>query len=196
MMRAIDIIKVGTDLQVRFIDSDDAIKWYTGKVTRVGDYDEDDDGEFVECEIAYEDGEVGEEFLYECHFEDEDNLNAWRFKSDMSKLIKQVITNTRQLEEINEKLDYIVERLDADDSDDDEDYTDELDDDDPPPKKKHHQQTCVWYMLKMFTLLTVILAVYTKYQVRHRELCQLNQSYLQQHHPLLELIMRVVYGRC
>ena len=189
MMRAIDIIKVGTDLQVRFIDSDDVIKWYTGKVTRVSDYDEDDDGEFVECEITYEDGEVGEEFLYECHFEDEDNLNAWRFKSDMSKLIKQVITNTQQLQEINDKLDYIVERLD-DDSDD------ELNDDPPSQKRHHHQQACVWYMLKMFTLFTVILAFYTKYQIRHKELCQLNQTYLQQNHPLLELIMRVVYGRC
>jgi hypothetical protein len=109
-IQPIKFIKKGTELEVRFLGDDDKYKWYTGIVHEINYYGEDISAKFINCQILYEDGEVvNDANFYNDNFNDEDNIDAWRFVGNISMLISFIIKNTNEINNLKDEL--IKDRL-------------------------------------------------------------------------------------
>ena len=103
-------------LEVRFLDAENHMNWYKGTVIHVDHYGYDEEGPYVECEIMYDDGEHAPDTrLYDKDFNDADNLNAWRFASNLSKLIESMENVHKELESVKYRLYDIEEAQEYDD---------------------------------------------------------------------------------
>lgn len=133
-------IRPGTEVEARFIGENDRLEWYKGTVKRVNFFGDDNSGTFINCSVLYEDGELVEESVfYDKDFDQEDNLDSWRFDGTVTMLISYIRQHTSEIEELKEELQtrrdmeseftkLLEEELD-DDYDPDEDEEDSDDDD-------------------------------------------------------------------
>ena len=102
----VKFIKVGTELEVRFIDSEnDTYKWYGGIVSNVSSFGNDDNGGFVECDIDYKDGECEKKArLYDKDFHNDNSEDSWKFVGTFSLLISFVLQNTEEVKNLQKEL--------------------------------------------------------------------------------------------
>ena len=154
-------------LEVRFLDEENRLKWYKGTVIHVDHYGYDEDGPYVECEMMYEDDEhVPDTRFYDKDFNDTDNLNAWRFASNLTKLLENIDNVHKEVESLKERLDLLEDwneseeedsdNEDSDDEDsDDEDSDDEEDTYDVEGKEQHMKKQNSWMNTVMFGIACV-----------------------------------------
>jgi hypothetical protein len=104
-IQPVKFIKAGTELEVRFLDEDDKLKWYKGVVQRVNHFGEDDYGSYVSCSVLYEDGEkVSDACFYNKDFDEDNSLDSWRFAGNISLLISFMIKNTGEIQSLKDDL--------------------------------------------------------------------------------------------
>jgi hypothetical protein len=112
-------VKPGCIIEAQYIDNnddDDRKRWYVGSVVKVHEYGKDDYGNFVRCNVMYDDGEfVKDEMFYDDDYGDE----TWRLSSN-SHLVQCVL----------ETLECMMDADNADDNADDTDHTNHTDDTD------------------------------------------------------------------
>ena len=96
-------VKVGEKVEVVFLNSDDVPSWYKGIIVRVDHHGKDSHGNYVECDVDYEDGEsVTDTRFYDCDFNDENSLDAWRFSNSLTQVIEALDDTRRDVEVLKE----------------------------------------------------------------------------------------------
>lgn len=131
-------VKTGEYIKAIFLEEDDTMKWYNGRISRVHRRDKDQDGAFVECNILYDDGELTRKArLYDKDFAASKSMDAWRFASlSFTSLIQQLEEKCQE----NNELHDIIESYENDDDDasyteddseeDEDDYEEDYEDED------------------------------------------------------------------
>ena len=107
----------GTEIEVLFVDPDNTeqLRWYRG-IVKKAKHREDDDGQYAECDIFYEDGErVYDHRLYDSEFGDE----CWKFAHPLSDLIKNLRDEIKTMQD-NSSDDDASNSSEYDSSDDDD----------------------------------------------------------------------------
>lgn len=99
-------VKEGEKIEVVFLNEEEEPSWYKGVVTKVDHYGKDNHGEYVECDVDYEDGEtVTDTRFYDCDFNDETSLDAWRFSSSLTRVIETLDDTKKEIEMLREGSD-------------------------------------------------------------------------------------------
>lgn len=146
-IQPVKFIKGGTELEVRFLDEDDKLKWYKGVVQTVNHFGEDDYGSYVSCSVLYEDGEkVPDACFYNKDFDEDNSLDSWRFAGNISLLISFMMKNTSEIQSLKDELRLrednirkLIEQtlIDMDDLDPDYDYEEDDDVEDEDDEDEH-----------------------------------------------------------
>lgn len=129
-IKPIFFVTPGVDVYVKYENEDDELEYFKGKVEKINYFCEDEKGSYVSCHIKYDNGdEVEDTLLYNCDFENPDSDESWKLATQISLLVKYIVSN-------NNELEYIKEQLVQSDQDDYSDYQEEDDvgSEDPPPE--------------------------------------------------------------
>jgi hypothetical protein len=107
----VTFVKPNVIIEAKFIDEDgDEYRWYTGKVTRVHKVVKSKFGNYVDCDIEYEDDEkVNHSILHDQDFEEEDSEDAWRFEEAWSKLVKLLVEKDDEIEHLRSDIQDLLE---------------------------------------------------------------------------------------
>lgn len=106
----------GQEIEAAFISDDPDYEWFQGIVKDVIKYGKDASGNYVECNVLFDDGEyVSNWRFYDDDYGDNLGEGAWRFVSPLSGLIHSLLDRVQELAEDDE---------DYEDTDEDDEGTD------------------------------------------------------------------------
>jgi hypothetical protein len=97
-IKPVYFITPNSEVQIKYKDEKDEYVYYSGLVKCVNNYGTDEIGSYVNCSIDFDDGEsVPESLLYNKDFENINSDETWKFKSNISLLVKYVVEHNKEM---------------------------------------------------------------------------------------------------
>jgi hypothetical protein len=138
----IKFINPDVPVYVQFLENDER-KYFRGIVKKVNELTED----YVNCHVIYEDGEeVKDQYLYNDCFDNEESDNPWKFDCNTSILLKYMIENNNEINELKETISAfeLVDEVDEDDEDDEDDEEEEDEEEEEEEEEKLRQSKSIY----------------------------------------------------
>lgn len=156
-IKPIFFVTPGVDVFVKYDNEDGELEYFKGKVEKINYFCEDENGSYVNCHIKYDNGdEVEDTTLYNHDFENPDSEEAWKLGTQISLLVKYLVSSHNDVEYLKEHLVHS-----------DDDYSDEEEEDEVVPNV---EQYSLWDSVSGFIKLVIPFAA--AYYFRN-ELCAL-----------------------